>query len=104
MNIIVFGSCESTWNSSFINILKESDFKVYSFSYASVTPLSHIYNLLRERNQNIIKEADLIILNIGNIGFKNNNEAFKKYSLFSYYYIYKILSNLQKKSFGYYLV
>lgn len=97
MNIIVFGSCESTWNSSFINILKESDFKVYSFSYALVTPLSHIYNLLRERNQNIIKEADLIILNIGNIGFKNNNEAFKKYSLFSYYYIYKILSNLQKK-------
>lgn len=97
MNIVVFGSCESTWNSSFINILKESDFKVYSFSYASVTPLSHVYNLLRERNQNIIKEADLIILNIGNIGFKNNNEAFKKYSLFSYYYIYKILSNLQKK-------
>lgn len=97
MNIVVFGSCESTWNSSFVNTLKESDFKVYSFSYASLTPLSHIYNLLRKRNQNIIKEADLMILNIGNIGFKNNNKAFKKYSLFSYHYIYKILSNLQKK-------
>ncbi len=96
MNILLFGCCESTWNSAFAKALQEDNIKVSSFAYPASHPFNHIYNFYRKENQNIIKESDLIILNIANRGFMSN-EMQQKHLLAVYHCFYKILSKLQKK-------
>lgn len=96
MNILVFGACSVVWNSPFVQTLKESGAKVNTLAYASLNPLSHIYNILREKNRDIIKQSDMIIFILGARGYLKNDEAFKSL-IASHDYIYKFFNILQKK-------
>ncbi|HEB7537118.1 TPA: hypothetical protein RZH67_001646, partial [Campylobacter coli] len=96
MNILVFGACSAVWYSPFVQTLKESGAKVNTLAYASLNPLSHIYNILREKNQDIIKQSDMIIFMLGARGYLKNDEAFKRL-IASHDYVYKFFNMLQKK-------
>ncbi len=96
MNILVFGVCSAVWNSPFVQTLKESGAKVNTLAYATLDPLSHIYNILREKNRDIIKQSNMIIFILGDRGYLKNDGAFKSL-ITSHDYVYKFFNMLQKK-------
>ena len=96
MNIVLFGSCESTWHSAFTQHFVKLGANVKSFGLASMNPYGHIYQIYRKKTNDFIKEADLLILSLDDEKMYEH-EDIAEYRLSSFNCVFKVLSGLQKK-------
>ena len=88
MNIVLFGSCESTWHSAFTQHFVKLGANVKSFGLASMNPYGHIYQIYRKKTNDFIKEADLLILSLDD-DYLHGQEDIAEYRLSSFNCIFK---------------
>ncbi|MCV3409995.1 hypothetical protein L8W57_07655 [Campylobacter sp. IFREMER_LSEM_CL1890] len=93
-NIVCFGTCDMLWNGGFIAGMKEFGANVTTFGFSNISAGSHIYNLKRTKNANILKNADLIVLGISEE--QGVDEVYKN-NIRNFQWLYRELYELQKK-------